>query len=124
MDTRVEWSDEDAARSETRVAAELLAGGVPVSLVGGVGGAAPDFNRWTLHASERSYRVEDWSRVSWADASGWHELGPAPDEAHGAAGQLDALAAMLAGEAHGLPSLADGLGVLRVVEAMHAGRPG
>jgi predicted dehydrogenase len=124
VDARVEWTDEDATQSETRVAAELLAGGVPVSLIGGVGGAAPDFNRWTLHARERSYRVEDWSRVSFADATGWQELGPDPGEAHGAGGQLDAVAAMLAGDPHSLPSLADGLGVLRVVEAMHSGRPG
>jgi len=124
VDAHVEWADEDPTQSETRVAAELLAGGVPVSLVGGVGGAAPDFNRWTLYARERSYRVEDWSQVSVADASGWKDLGPEPGEAHGASGQLDGLAALLTGEPHPLPSLADGLGVLRIVEAMHAGAPG
>lgn len=124
VEARVEWSDEDPTQSETRVAAELSAGGVPVSLLGGVGGAAPDSNRWTLHARERSYRVEDWSRVSFADAAGWQELGPAPGEAHGARGQLDSVSALLAADPHPLPSLADGLGVLRVVEAMHAGRPG
>jgi len=105
---------------ETRVVADLRAGDVPVSLMGGAGGAAPDFNRWTLFCESRAYRVEDWSIVSTSDGGAWEILGPEPGETRGAETQLDELAALLRGEASCLPSLREGLDVMRTVEGLLA----
>lgn len=105
---------------ETRALAELRAGGVPLSLVGGVGGAAPDFNRWTLFCSERGYRVEDWSQVSVSSGDAWLEHELEAGETRGAESQLDALAALLRGGPSCLPTLAEGLGVMRAVEGVLA----
>lgn len=107
-----------AGRGETRVVADLLAGEVPVSLVGGVGGAAPDFNRWTLYCENRSFRVEDWSIVSISDGGVWRELEPEDGELRGAETQLDELAKLLRGGDSQLPTLRDGLDVMRVVEGL------
>lgn len=107
-----------AGRGETRVVADLLAGEVPVSLVGGAVGAAPDFNRWTLFCEKRSYRVEDWSVVSTSDGGPWIELEPESGESRGAETQLDELAKLLRDEDSSLPSLRDGLDVMRAVEGL------
>ena len=103
---------------ETRVLAELEAGGVPLSLVGGVGGAAPDFNRWTLFCTERAFRVEDWSEVSVSDGGPWRAHSLEAGESRGAESQLDELASLLRGGPSCLPSLAEGLGVMRAVEGL------
>ncbi|MEM7247649.1 MAG: gfo/Idh/MocA family oxidoreductase, partial [Acidobacteriota bacterium] len=118
VQARVEHDDPE--RTETRVEASFRAGEVPVSLLGGVGGAAPDFNRWTLFAEERSYRVEDWSQVSWSDGSSWEAMPLQPDESPGLDAQLDQLAALLRGEPSLLPTLRDGLTVQRAIEAVLA----
>lgn len=112
--------DQVVGSGETRVVAEFTAGAVPVSLVGGAGGAAPDFNRWTLFAESRSFRVEDWSKVSTSSGASWETLEPDEHESRGADTQLNELAALLAGEPSCLPTLADGLGVLRAVEGLLA----
>lgn len=110
-------------QGESRVFAEFCAGETPVTLVGGVGGAAPDFNRWTLFTEKRSYRVEDWSIVSRSDGGPWTEVGPGPGESRDAQSQLDELASLLRGEDSCLPSLRDGWNVMRAVEEMlSAGR--
>ena len=106
--------------SESRVEAELVAGALPVSLIGAVGGAAPDSNRWTLYCERRSYRVEDWSRVRVSDGARWYDAIPEEGESFGLEAQLDELAKLVRGEAHALASLRDGLDVLRVVEQLHA----
>ncbi len=114
--------DEDRAGGcELMVTATLRAGAkkIPVTLIGGVGGAAPDFNRWTLYGKKRSYRLEDWSRMSISDGEEWGELLPDETDAPTAwAGQRAALDAWLRGEKHPLPTPRDGLEVARVVEAL------
>lgn len=110
---------EAGASCETRAQARFVAGGVPVSLVGGVGGAAPDFNRWTLFCAARSYRVEDWSHVSRSDGTSWSPVTPEEGEAPGLASQLDELAALLSGRPSVLPTLRDGWTVVQAVEALH-----
>lgn len=105
-------------KGETRVVADLLAGDVPVSLVGGAGGAAPDFNRWTLFCESRSYRLEDWGNVSVSDGGPWKEWTADARESRDASTQLDELSALLRGEPSCLPSLRDGLDVMRVVEGL------
>jgi 1,5-anhydro-D-fructose reductase (1,5-anhydro-D-mannitol-forming) len=110
--------DREPGATETRVVAEYRAGEVPISLLAGAGGAAPDFNRWTLFCESRSYRVEDWAEVSMSDAEGWASLEPEAGESRGADSQLTELAALLRGEPSCLPTLGEGLGVMRAVEAL------
>ncbi|MFT7667953.1 MAG: 1,5-anhydro-D-fructose reductase (1,5-anhydro-D-mannitol-forming) [Planctomycetota bacterium] len=107
-----------AGSGETRVVADLLAGEVPLSLTGGAGGSAPDFNRWTLYCENRSYRVEDWAKVSTSDGGPWEVLELEPGESEGAPSQLDELAQLLRGNPNRLPSLRDGLNVMRCVEGL------
>lgn len=107
-----------AGGTETRVIADLQAGDVPVSLVGGVGASAPDFNRWTLFCERRSYRVEDWSLVSTSDGGDWQRLSPEAGESPGAESQLDELSALLRGKPSRLPSLREGLDVMHAVEGL------
>ena len=48
--------------SETACSAEMTAGGVPVSLKGGVGTTdKPDHNLWVLHGSAGKLRLRDWA---------------------------------------------------------------
>ncbi|MFT7485941.1 MAG: putative dehydrogenase [Candidatus Paceibacteria bacterium] len=107
-------------QGETRVLADLLAGDVPVSLVGGAGGAAPDFNGWTLFCETRSYRLQDWAELSFSDGAAWQPLEGDSNESRGAETQLDELAALLRGEPSSLPDLRAGLDVMRVVEGLLA----
>jgi predicted dehydrogenase len=104
--------------SEVFASAQFLAADVPTSLHGSVGGAAPDFNEWTLYGSKRSYRIQDWGHLTVADTSSWADLvtrgEPRPRLFH----QLDELAAMIDGEPHSLPTMADGFEVQEVVEGL------
>ncbi|MCB9914925.1 MAG: Gfo/Idh/MocA family oxidoreductase [Planctomycetes bacterium] len=109
-----------AAGTEVSVDARLTAGGVPVALTGTVGGAARDHNLWTLRCERRAYRLEDWAELSWRAGGDWRPLAGDPGEARDAATQLDALAALVRGEPSPLPSLREGLGVQRAVEALLA----
>lgn len=106
-----------AGESETRVVADLRAGQIPVSLVGGVGGAAPDYNRWNLYCDAECYGLEDWSKLFWSRrAEAWQPLTLDPASAGQPTGQLDELALLLRGEKCALPGLKAGLDVLRTVE--------
>lgn len=108
------------AGTETRVLAELRAGSTPVSLVAGVGTAAPDHNLWTWFGESRSYRLEDWASFFWSAGESWRELDAEPRGARDAELQLDALLERCAGRTSTLPTLREGLGVQRVVEQLLA----
>lgn len=108
---------QSVGRGETRIVADLLAGDVPISLVGGVGGAAPDYNRWTLYCESESYALEDWSKLFSTDAkSPWTELSSDQLAATHPGMQLDQLAGFLRGHDSALPTLREGLQVLETVE--------
>lgn len=109
----------EKGKGETRVVADLLAGEVPISLVGGVGGAAPDYNRWTLYCETESYALEDWRRPLWTNGNApWQELSSNLLAATKPGSQLDELAALLRGQTSSLPTLREGLGVLESVEQL------
>lgn len=118
----VEYPERD--RSERGVEAVLTAGATPIRLSGGVGGTEKDdHNLWTLDGSEGAIRIRDWAvpeRLrpdgSWAAPEG----ALAADAARPLvlARQLDKLAAMTRGEAHGLATLSEALEVQEAVEAM------
>lgn len=105
--------------TETNVRARLRSGGVPVMLMGNVGGRAPDYNEWTLYGTKASYRLQDWQQLKVGDDDGWRDLQPDPPPTRGLDSQLDAVAKMLRGDPNPLPTFADALRVQELVEAIH-----
>lgn len=113
-------------RSETAIAARLTAGGVPVSLSGGVGTTlADDHNAWVLEGSAGAIRLRDWSFAERRGADGAWAAAPdaLPNERMRPMvlkRQLDGVAAMTRGEKHHLATLREALEVQQVVEAILA----
>lgn len=113
--------------SEIASRARLMAGGVPVSLEGRVGGIDLDETNETRLIGERGQiRLRDWSYAERLGADGaWHA---APDALPNPAmrpltlaGQLDKLAALTRGERTALATLEEALAVQEAVEAILAG---
>jgi predicted dehydrogenase len=113
-------------RSETAIAARLVAGGVPITLSGGVGTTlADDHNEWRLEAPGGAIRLRDWSFAERRGADGAWAAAPdaLPNEKMRPmvlARQLDGVAAMTRGEPHHLATLREALEVQEVVEAILA----
>jgi len=113
----------DPGRAERGLAARLSAGGVPVTLAGGVGNsAAEDSNLFTLRGDAGAIRLRDWSLAERAAGGEWHA---APDAMPNAklrpvtlGAQLDKLAALARGEATDLATLGEALAVQEIVEGM------
>ncbi len=109
--------------AETAIHARLTAGGVPVTLRGGVGTTAKDdHNTWTL---DGRIRLRDWSFAEQLGADGvWAQAADAqPNERMRPLvlrGQLAGVAAMTAGQPHGLATLREALEVQEIVEAILA----
>lgn len=113
-------------RAETAIAARLTAGGVPVSLAGGVGiTLADDHNAWTLEGPAGAIRLRDWSFAERRAADGTWAAAPdaLPNERMRPMvlqRQLEGVAAMTRGEPHHLATLREALEVQEVVEAILA----
>jgi predicted dehydrogenase len=112
--------------AETAITARLTAGGVPVTLTGGVGTTPKDdHNTWTLRGPAGAVRLYDWSMAERLHADGsWQ---PAPDAMPNARlrpevlrRQLASVAAMTRGMTHPLATLREALEVQEVVEAILA----
>jgi predicted dehydrogenase len=107
--------------AETAISARLTGGGVPVTLMGGVGTTAKDdHNTWTLNGS---IRLRDWSFAERLGADGvWaQEPGAVPNEKMRPLvlrDQLAGVAAMTRGQPHGLATLREALEVQEIVEAI------
>ncbi|MFZ4758915.1 MAG: Gfo/Idh/MocA family protein [Burkholderiaceae bacterium] len=108
--------------AEIAVAAALDAGGLPVTIHGSVGGAAPDRVEARFIGAHGERVLADWYRLEAIDADapeGRPVPGlPADPRAAAYRRQLDQLSAMLAGEPHTLPGLDDALAVQVVIEAI------
>ena len=111
----------DANYSERRIAAELTAGNLPVSLVGSVGTTEkPDHNTWTVTGPKGRIRLRDWTIAECEVDGSWQ----APDDAvpneiarpRILERQLNKVAAMTRGETTNLASLDDALAVQTIVE--------
>lgn len=110
-------------RSERAVEAELMAGGVPVRLRGGVGATElADHNVWTLIGEKGRVRLRDWSIAEVDVAGQWTPPGDAIANERMRplvlARQLDKVAAMSRGETTNLATLTEALEVQSVVEAI------
>jgi len=114
-----------AGRSERAIAARLSAGGVPVSLSGGVGTTLKDdHNTWTLTGSAGAIRLRDWSVAERLVGGAWV---PDPDALPNERmrplvlrRQLEGVARMTRGEPHHLATLAEAFAVQQVVESILA----
>jgi predicted dehydrogenase len=115
---------QDGVSSERALTAHLEAGGVPVTVAARVGGSHPDFNRMTLVGSAGAIELHDWFGLRRRRGDGdWIAEGTAQGNRQtGQATQLDQLAAMIAGEAHTLPSFTEALAVQETIEAILKGR--
>jgi predicted dehydrogenase len=121
-----EQSSPEPTRSERAIRADLLAGEVPVRLVGGVGTTTKDdHNTWTLHGSAGRVRLRDWSFAEHEATGQW--LAPANAMANEKARsvvlarQLDKIAAMTRGGVTDLATLREALDVARCVETILRG---
>lgn len=111
--------------SERSIAARLTAGGLPVSLMGGVGTTLKDdHNTWTLWGDRGAIRLRDWSVAETLTAGAW-----VPDPAAMPNDrmrplvlrrQLEGVAAMTAGKPHHLATVQEALDVQTVVEGILA----
>jgi predicted dehydrogenase len=110
--------------SEVAARARLMAGEMPVTFVGAVGGTDLDeTNETRLVGAQGQIRLRDWSYAERLGADGaWHA---APDALPNPAmrpvtlaGQLDKLAALTRGETTSLATLEEALAVQEAVEAI------
>lgn len=110
---------QDAA--ETNVSASFTAGTVAGTVSGRVGDdvSADDANAWRVEGEAGHLRVFDWNRFAIGERE--VELGSTEDRREASrTGQLYALAAMIDGRPHDLPSFREALDVQLAVEAMLA----
>ncbi len=108
--------------AETAVAAALDCAGVPATVSGTVGGAAPDRIEARFVGERAEWVLADWYRLEILDAGspqGRPVQGlPADPRAAAYQRQLAQLHAMLSGDPHTLPGFAEALAVQRRIEAM------
>jgi predicted dehydrogenase len=118
-ESRVELPADDGA-AETALWARLEVGTVPVQITARIGGESADFNRWNLLGRQGAFELHDWYSLRRRINGGWLDIdfgeGPVRELSHRA--QLDALAALLDGRPHGLPSLREGVAAQEIIEAM------
>jgi predicted dehydrogenase len=116
----------EAGKSERRIEARLMAGDIPVTLIGSVGTTQKDdHNIWMLEGERGAVRLCDWSLAEQRQPDGsWQR---APDaltqlEARPVAlkRQLEGVAKLARGEAHQLATLEEALNVQEIVEAILA----
>jgi predicted dehydrogenase len=113
---------EPVGAAETALAAVLDCAGVPATVSGTVGGAAPDRIEARFIGAGAELVLADWYRLETVDAASpqGRPVPGLPADPRSAAyqRQLAQLHAMLSGDPHTLPGFADALAVQRHVEAM------
>lgn len=124
LESAVAWPED--GRSERSVVASLTAGGVPVSLRGGVGTTArDDQNSWTLTGSAGRVRLRDWAFAEREVDGAWVGDPDAPPQDRARPlvlqRQLAGVAAMTRGAAHPLATMDEAFAVQRIVEGVLAG---
>jgi predicted dehydrogenase len=116
----------DGRTAETALSATLRAGGIPVTLTGGVGTTAViDENNWIAYGEKGALRLHNWYSLSRRQGDGaWEhvDFGPGTDRERSYMAQLDSLALMLDGKPHSLATFREGLEVQTAVERLLAAR--
>lgn len=124
LDAKVVFPEGDGA--ETRIAVNLEAGGVPVTLTGGVGATEKsDHNLWRLDGEAGAVRLRDWSTAERLEPDGvWRVAADALPHTEARPlilrDQLAKLKAMTSGDAHDLATPAEALAVQELVEKILA----
>lgn len=111
------------AASERAIAARLTAGGLPVTLTGGVGTTLKDdHNTWTLWGNQGAIRLRDWSVAEKLAGGAWvPDAAAMPNERMRPLvlrRQLEGVARMTRGEAHHLATVQEAFEVQTVVEGI------
>jgi predicted dehydrogenase len=126
--TRVVWARPSYPADETLCETHLLArlenaDGVPVSVLGSVGGAQPDRQEVTVKGTAQSHRISEFSYHAVSDGGPFVQTHEEFEDRRAVAlkAQLDGLDAMIRGEPHPLATLREALGVQERIEAMLAG---
>lgn len=110
---------------ETHVAARLVsATGLPVTIMGSVGGAQPDRQELTIKGSKVSRRISDFYRDAASSGNAFVPVGEdyADPRAASLKAQLDDLVLLVDGKANRLATLDEALRVQILVESILAGR--
>jgi predicted dehydrogenase len=110
---------------ETHVAARLeTASGLPVSILGSVGGAQPDRQELTIKGSRISRRITDFYRDAASSGGAFEPVGEdyADPRAASLKAQLDDLVLLLAGKRSRLATLEEALRVQILIEGILAGK--
>ena len=113
----------DPALCETLVLARLEnEAGVPVNILGSVGGVQPDRQEVTVTAEKMSYRVAEFFQLSKSDGGPWEQAiePPSDHRRETLQRQLTEFAKCLRGEAHVLATADDALSVQEKIEGILA----
>ncbi len=114
----------DPTLCETHIQARLeAAGGIPVTVMGSVGGMQPDRQEVTVKGSKRSYRLSEFYQLTVSDGGPFEQAqeyaeDPRQDTLQRQLGDLDKC---LRGEAHVLATVAEAVSVQEKIEGMLAG---
>jgi len=111
---------DDPKLSEIRLLAELEFGGVPTVINAAVGGAGPVGTEYTLWGTRKSYRIHSGGRISATQGDVWKpQFTDIADMTQiDISRNIDAAAKAFRREPVKVPTLADGLAVQRIVEAL------
>ncbi|TCR63641.1 Gfo/Idh/MocA family oxidoreductase [Bosea sp. BK604] len=126
QDLRASVAYPETDKSERRIEATLMAGGLPVTLKGSVGTTAKDdHNIWLLEGDKGAVRLCDWSLAERRLPDGsWQRAADALPQAEARPlalkRQLDGVAKLTRGQAHQLATLEEALNVQEIVEAILA----
>ncbi|MEM9059512.1 MAG: Gfo/Idh/MocA family oxidoreductase [Pseudomonadota bacterium] len=113
----------DLTLCETHIAARFEnADGVPVSILGSVGGEQPDRQEVTIKGADKSYRVSEFFMLSASQGGPFEQVAPPPSDPRAVSlkGQLDEMDKGMRGEPHKLATIQEALHVQELIEAMLA----
>ena len=114
----------DEALCETHVAARLVnAEGVPVTVMGSVGGAQPDRQELTIKGSKSSHRISEFYRESISTGGDFVPVRPDPEDPRTTSlgAQLDELALLINGQPSRLATVPEALRVQILIERILTG---
>ena len=115
----------DTRLCETHVAARLVnADGVPVTIMGSIGGAQPDRQEVTVKGSRSSRRISEFYREAVSNGGDFTSVGPDPADPRAASlgAQLDDLTLLIEDRPNRLATVPEALRVQILIEQILAGK--